>query len=165
MEILKLNHLAYRCRDAEETRRFYEDVLGLPLAHVVKEDYVPSTREHCPFVHIFFKLDDGSYIAFFDLGDRKTTAADPQTPLWVNHVAFEVASLEKLLDYKRRVEAAGVEVLGPTDHGFVKSIYFFDPNGVRLELTCWTADAAYMKQKEAEAHAALAAWTDARKTA
>lgn len=165
MDILKLNHLAYRCRDAEETRRFYEDVLGLPLAHVIKEDYVPSTHEYCPYVHIFFKLDDGSYIAFFDLGDGKATDPDPQTPRWVNHVALEVASREKLLEYKRKVEEAGVEVIGPTDHGFVNSIYFFDPNGVRVELTCWTTDTAYMKKKEAEAHAALAAWTNSRKTA
>jgi glyoxylase I family protein len=164
MDIRKLNHLAYRCRDAEETRHFYEDILGLPLAHVIKEDYVPSTREYCPYVHIFFKLDDGSYIAFFDLGDGKAANPDPQTPRWVNHVALEVATEEKLLEYKRKVEASGVSVIGPTDHGILKSIYFFDPNEVRVELTCWTVDAAYMKKKEDEAHADLAAWTG-RKTA
>lgn len=159
MDIMKLNHLAYRCRDAEETRHFYEDILGLPLAHVIREDHVPSTGEYCPYVHLFFKMADGSYIAFFDLGDGKATTPDPATPAWVNHVAWTVPSLEVLRRYKERLAAAGIEVLGPTDHGFVQSIYFFDPNGVRLELTCWTEDEAYMKAREAEAHAKLAAWT------
>lgn len=159
LEIAKLNHLAYRCRDAEETRHFYEDVLGLPLAHVIREDHVPSTGEYCPYVHLFFKLGDGSYIAFFDLGDGKASAPDPATPAWVNHVALTVPSLDTLLRFKGRLATAGIEVLGPTDHGFVKSIYFFDPNGVRLELTCWIADEAYMTAKEGEAHAKLAAWT------
>src|SRR3546814_19959664 len=66
--INKLNHFAWRCRDAEETRRFYEDLLGLPLVHVIKSDPVPSTGEYCPYVPIFFAMRDGSFITFFDLG-------------------------------------------------------------------------------------------------
>lgn len=159
MEIRKLNHLAYRCRDAEETRHFYEDILGLPLAHVIREDHVPSTGEYCPYVHLFFKMADGSYIAFFDLGDGKAGAPDPETPRWVNHVALEIDSLKALLAYKRKLEAAEVEVIGPTNHGFVRSIYFFDPNGVRVELTCWTVGTDYMAAREEEAHAKLDAWT------
>lgn len=159
MEIRKLNHLAYRCRDAEETRRFYEDILGLPLAHVIREDHVPSTGEYCPYVHLFFKMADGSYIAFFDLGDDKAGTPDPETPRWVNHVALEIDSENALLAYKRKLQAAGIEVIGPTDHGFVKSIYFFDPNGIRVELTCWTVGSDYMQARAEEAHAKLAAWT------
>src|SRR5213594_3684345 len=64
-----LHHFAWRCRSAEETRRFYEDLLGLPLVHVIRSERVPSTGEHCPYVHIFFRLGDGSHVAFFDLGD------------------------------------------------------------------------------------------------
>src|SRR3546814_6918451 len=75
-ELNKLNHFAWRCRDAAETRRFYEDLLGLPLVHVIKSDHVPSTGEYCPYVHIFFAMRDGSFIAFFDLGDGKATAPD-----------------------------------------------------------------------------------------
>ncbi len=60
---------AWRCRDAEETRHFYEDILGLPLVHLVQADNVPSTGEYCPYVHIFLRLRDGSHLAFFDLGD------------------------------------------------------------------------------------------------
>lgn len=153
-----LHHFAYRCRDAEETRAFYEDLLGLPLAHVITADHVPSTGEYCPYCHIFFQMTDGSYVAFFDLGDGTATVPDPETPGWVNHLALEVESEEKLLDAKARLEAAGVEVLGPTDHHIIKSIYFFDPNGIRLELTCQTVSDGHMADAATRAHADLAAW-------
>ena len=64
-----LHHYAYRCRNAE-TRSFYEDLLGLPLAHVIQADEVPSTGASEPYVHLFFEFGDGSYIAFFDLERR-----------------------------------------------------------------------------------------------
>ena len=154
----KLHHFAYRCRNAEETRAFYEDVLGLKLAHVIKADTVPSTGEYSPYFHIFFELGDGSYVAFFDLGDDQATVPDPQTPSWVNHLALEVAGEAELEAAKSRLIDAGVEVLGVTDHGFVKSIYFFDPNGIRLELTCRMIGEEGMATKAAEAHAGLDAW-------
>jgi hypothetical protein len=75
-----LHHFAYRCRDAEETRHFYEDILGLPPVHLVRADKVPSTGENCPFVHIFFQMADGSHIAFFDLGDDVKAEPSPNTP-------------------------------------------------------------------------------------
>src|SRR5690625_4261612 len=84
--INSLHHFAWRCRDSEETRHFYEDILGLPLVHVIKSDHVPSTGEYCPYVHIFFQMRDGSYIAFFDLGDNTVAAPSPNTPSWVNHL-------------------------------------------------------------------------------
>ncbi len=154
----KLHHFAYRCRNAEQTRAFYEDVLGLKLAHVIEADEVPSTGETSPYCHIFFELGDGSYVAFFDLGDDTATVPDPETPSWVNHLALEVGGEAELEGAKARLEGAGVDVLGITDHGFVKSIYFFDPNGIRLELTCRTMGETEMAQKAAEAHAGLDAW-------
>ena len=154
----KLHHFAYRCRNAEETRAFYEDVLGLKLAHVIEADTVPSTGEYSPYFHIFFELGDGSYIAFFDLGDDRAAAPDPETPAWVNHLALEVADEAALEAAKARLDDAGVEVLGITDHGFVKSIYFFDPNGIRLELTCRMTGKTEMAEMAAEAHAGLDAW-------
>ena len=157
--IKSLHHWAYRCRDAEETRQFYEDVLGLRLAHVVSADIVPSTGEYSPYVHIFFEMADGSYVAFFDLGDGEITQRDPGTPRWVNHLALEVADEAALETAKARLEAAGVEVLGITDHEFVKSIYFFDPNDIRLELTCRIAGRDELEKKAAEAHGLLAEWT------
>ncbi len=157
--VRRLNHFAWRCRNAEETRHFYEDILGLPLAHVIKADYVPSTGEYCPYVHIFFKMADGSYVAFFDLGDGGATVPDPDTPSWVNHLALEVGSADELVAAKARLEAHGIPVLGPTDHHIILSIYFFDPNGLRVELTTRTASDDYMVQAERDAHDQLRAWT------
>jgi catechol 2,3-dioxygenase-like lactoylglutathione lyase family enzyme len=154
-----LHHWAYRCRDAEETRRFYEDVLGLPLVHVIRADNVPSTGEYCPYVHIFFRMRDGSYLAFFDLGDDAASAPSPNTPAWVNHIALRVDSVGAVEEAKRRLEAAGVSVLGVTDHHFIKSIYFFDPNGIRLELTAYTGPDEYVAKKERSAREECAAWT------
>jgi len=156
--VLGLHHYAYRCRDAEETRQFYEDVLGLPLVHVVKEAFVPSTGEKTPFAHVFFELKDGSCIAFFDLGDNVKPEPSPNTPPWVNHLALKVPSVRDVEIMKARLEAHGVNVLGITDHGFVKSIYFFDPNGIRLEFTAETATQDELKEYARTAHSALAAW-------
>ena len=76
--IHQLHHFAYRAKDAEETRHFYEDILGLPLYHIIQSDDVPSTGEYCPYTHFFFRLQDGSFIAFFDLGDDEAAAAVAQ---------------------------------------------------------------------------------------
>jgi glyoxylase I family protein len=157
--IQQLHHYAYRAKDAEETRHFYEDILGLPLYHIIQSDVVPSTGEFCPYTHFFFRLQDGSFIAFFDLGNDEAALPSPNTPLWVNHISFRVDSQQALRDMKARLEAHGVEVLGITDHHIFHSIYFFDPNGVRLELTAQLADEFQMLQESKTAHARLAEWT------
>jgi glyoxylase I family protein len=154
-----LHHYAYRCRDAEETRRFYEDILGLPLVMTMKLDHVPSTGEYCPYVHIFFEMGDGSCIGFFDLGDNTKPLPSPNTPPWVNHIALKMQSVDDVLAAKARLEAAGVAVLGITDHGFIQSVYFFDPNGIRLELTAETTSSEEMARFKGEAHGLLATWT------
>jgi len=158
-DIRGLHHFAWRCRDAEETREFYEDILGLPLAHLIRQDHVPSTGEYCPYVHIFFRMADGSFIAFFDLGDDEASLPSPNTPAWVNHIALEVGSLEEIMQAKKRLEEAGVKVLGITDHEIVKSIYFFDPNGFRVELTVPTVPQSVMDAHATVAHRELARWT------
>jgi len=157
--IHQLHHYAYRAKDAEETRHFYEDILGLPLYHIIQSDVVPSTGEYCPYTHFFFRLQDGSFIAFFDLGDDQAALPSPNTPLWVNHISFRVDSVQALEDMKARLQAHGVEVLGVTDHHIFHSIYFFDPNGVRLELTAQLADELQMMKESQTAHARLAEWT------
>jgi glyoxylase I family protein len=157
--IQQLHHFAYRAKDAEETRHFYEDILGLPLYHIIQSDVVPSTGEYCPYTHFFFRLQDGSFIAFFDLGDDQASEPSPNTPEWVNHISFRVDSMQALLDMKARLEAHGVEVLGVTDHHIFDSIYFFDPNGVRLELSAQRADEFQMLQESRTAHARLNEWT------
>jgi glyoxylase I family protein len=160
--IHQLHHYAYRAKDAEETRHFYEDILGLPLYHIIQSDYVPSTGEYCPYTHFFFRLQDGSFIAFFDLGDDQAAEPSPNTPKWVNHISFRVDSVDALKAMKARLEANGVEVLGITDHHIFDSIYFFDPNGVRLELSAQRADEFQMLEESKTAHARLAEW-NARK--
>jgi glyoxylase I family protein len=162
--VQQLHHYAYRARDAEETRSFYEDVLGLPLYHIIQSDVVPSTGEFCPYTHFFFRLQDGSFIAFFDLGDDTAAEPSPNTPKWVNHISFRVNTVADLEAMKARLQAAGVDVLGVTDHHIFKSIYFFDPNGIRLEFTAQLADEFQMLQESKTAHARLREWT-ARKQA
>jgi glyoxylase I family protein len=156
--IQQLHHYAYRAKDAEETRHFYEDILGLPLYHIIQSDHVPSTGEYCPYTHIFFRLQDGSFIAFFDLGDDQGADPSANTPAWVNHIAFRVSQVSDLEDTMARLKAHGVDVIGVTDHHIFKSIYFFDPNGIRLELTAQLADEFQMMQESTTAHARLQEW-------
>lgn len=153
-----LHHFAYRCRDAEETRHFYEDILGLPLYHIIQSDYVPSTGEFCPYTHIFFRLTDGSFVAFFDLGDDHKSEPSPNTPAWVNHLALRVDTEAELERIKARLQQHNVEVLGVTDHHIFKSIYFFDPNGIRLELCAQLASELEMLEQSKHAHSQLAEW-------
>ncbi len=157
--IQQLHHYAHRARDAEETRHFYEDILGLPMYHIIQSDHVPSTGEYCPYTHFFFRLQDGSFIAFFDLGDDEAALPSPNTPAWVNHIAFRVNNLGELDAMKARLQAHGVDVIGITDHHIFKSIYFFDPNGVRLELSAQVANEFQMLKESTTAHARLDEWT------
>lgn len=154
-----LHHFAYRCRDAEETRHFYEDILGLPLFHYIQADIVPSTGEYCPYVHIFFRMTDGSCLAFFDLGDNVRSEPSPNTPQWVNHIAMRVDTVEQLAKMKARIEAHGLDVLGVTDHRIFKSIYFFDPNGIRLELCVQLASNTQMLSEQKGVQEKIAAWS------
>ena len=78
--VLGLHHYAYRAKDAEETRHFYQDILGLPLYHIIQSDHVPSTGEYCPYTHFFFRLQDGSYIAFLTLATTKPRCPPPIHP-------------------------------------------------------------------------------------
>jgi catechol 2,3-dioxygenase-like lactoylglutathione lyase family enzyme len=155
-----LYHYAHPCRDAEETRAFYEDLLGLPLVVFMQADRVPSTGDKGPYAHMFFAMGDGSYVAFFDLGKGEMPAPSPNTPDWVQHFAMEVGSVEEVLAMKQRLEAGGVEVKGLVDHDFIKSIYFFDPNGLRLEVTARTERPGILEAAARDAHAALRQWTE-----
>ena len=126
-----LHHNAYRCRDSEETRQFYEDFLGLPLAGSLEIGKTKTGRK-TQVLHTFYEMDNGSYLAFFE---------DPGTPFDFKeqrdfdlHIALEVehSVLEPMLAKGR---AAGIESRGIADHNFIQSIYFRDPNGYVIELT------------------------------
>ena len=128
------SHVAYRCKDAKQTAEFYTKVLGLEYQMAVSEDRVPSTNERSPYFHLFFRMDDGSCVAFFELPDSPQMGRDDNTPKWVQHLALRVDDEETLIARKKHIESFGIEVIGPIDHTICKSIYFFDPNGHRLEL-------------------------------
>ncbi len=89
-----------------------------------------------PYMHLFLDAGDGNVLAFFELPTKPEMGRDPNTPIWVQHIAFKVKDRDTLIAFKDHLEANGVEVLGVTDHSIFHSIYFFDPNGHRVELAC-----------------------------
>ena len=159
MLIQRIHHVAYRCNDARETVEFYREMLGMEFMLAFSEDHVPSTKEPDPYMHVFLDAGGGNVLAFFELPTRPPMGSDPNTPAWVQHIAFEVDTLETLMDAKRRLEAQGIEVLGPTDHGLFKSIYFFDPNGHRLELAANVGTAQQLARAPEVAPAMLEEWS------
>jgi len=155
----RLYHFSFPCRDGEETRKFYEDILGMPLVACMMADKVPSTGEEKPYSHFFFEMGDGSYLAFFDLGENEMPLPSPNTPDWVMHFAMEVDSVAKVEDMKARLVEAGIKTTDVVDHHFIKSIYFFDPNGLRLEVTARVDEPGFLEQQAREAHDVLNQWT------
>ena len=129
--IRKLHHNAYRCRDSGETRQFYEDFLGLRLAGTLEIKETESGRK-TNTLHTFYELDDGSYLAFFEAPDM--TFEFKHQHDYDLHIALEVEepALEQMM---ARGKARGIETRGISDHGFIRSIYFRDPNGYVIELT------------------------------
>lgn len=134
MNVRKIHHVAYRCKDAKETVRFYKDVLNMDLVLAIAEDQVPSTKAPDPYMHIFLDAGQGNVLAFFEIPNSPAMGRDENTPDWVQHIAFDIGAMDELLSAKAHIEKAGVDVIGPVDHHIFKSIYFFDPNGHRLEL-------------------------------
>jgi catechol 2,3-dioxygenase-like lactoylglutathione lyase family enzyme len=126
-----LHHNAYRCRDSEETRRFYEDFLGLPLTNAFEIKETKSGRKTST-LHSFYRMDDGSCLAFFEAPDMPFEFKRQHD--FDLHIALEVPRdvLEKMM---AKAKAAGIEVRGISDHQFIDSIYFRDPNGYVIELT------------------------------
>ncbi len=134
MEIKKIHHVAYRCKDAKETVEFYRDMLDMDLVLAIAENEVPSTKEPDPYMHIFLDAGQGNVLAFFEIPNSPPMGRDENTPNWVQHIAFELGSMDELLSARERIAGAGIDVIGPVDHHIFKSIYFFDPSGHRLEL-------------------------------
>jgi catechol 2,3-dioxygenase-like lactoylglutathione lyase family enzyme len=158
-----VHHVAYRCSDAKDTVAFYRDVLGMDFLLAIAEDQVPSTGAPDPYMHVFLDAGNGNVLAFFELPNSPPMGRDQATPEWVQHIAFKVADMESLFDAKARVEAHGLDVLGPVHHGIFKSIYFFDPNGHRLELACDIGTPDQMAMLKSVADDMLEEWSVTRK--
>ena len=129
--IKKLHHNAYRCRDSEQTRQFYEDFLGLPLSGTLEINETKSGRK-TNTLHTFYRLDDGSYLAFFEAPDMPFEFK-PQHDYDL-HIALEVEP-PVLQSMMAKGKERGIETRGVSDHKFIHSIYFRDPNGYVIELT------------------------------
>ncbi len=136
--IQNIHHVAYRCKDAKETVEWYTQHLDMKFVLAIAENEVPSTKAPDPYMHIFLDAGNGNVLAFFELPTQKPMGRDENTPAWVQHLALKVDSMDTLLATKEKLVAAGIDVIGPTDHTIFKSIYFFDPNGHRLELAADT---------------------------
>jgi catechol 2,3-dioxygenase-like lactoylglutathione lyase family enzyme len=157
--IRRLHHNAYRCRDSEETRRFYEDFLGLRLAGTLEIKETKSGRK-TETLHTFYELGDGSYLAFFEAPDMPFEFKVQHD--YDLHIALEVdARTQEQMFAKGK--AAGIETRGVSDHGFVHSIYFRDPNGYVIELAAKTpAHDSAMDPATNGAREKLGRWTSAK---
>lgn len=159
-----LHHAGHVTADAAATVDFYSRILGMEFTATVMDDKIPSTGDPFPYLHLFFKMADGSTIAFFE-----SPSLAPPSPVShpaydvFNHTALAARSKEEVDEWARHLEANGIEVVGPIDHGVIYSIYFYDPNGLRLEITVSMQDG--WDDHPAEALDDLAAWEAAKKGA
>ena len=162
MNIKRIHHVAYRCNDAKETVDFYNNVLDMNLILAIAENEVPSTKEPDPYMHLFLDAGNGNVLAFFEIPNSPPMGRDQNTPAWVQHIAFEVDTVNDLLAAKKKIEATGLNVIGPTDHGIFKSIYFFDPNGHRLELAANTLEDGMLEELTRVAPAMIKQWDETK---
>jgi catechol 2,3-dioxygenase-like lactoylglutathione lyase family enzyme len=163
MQSLKIHHAAYRCVDAKATVEWYEKNLNMKYLLAFAENHVPSTKAPDPYMHVFLDAGQGNVLAFFELPNSPPMGRDPNTPNWVQHIAFEVDSMQTLLKFKDNLEAAGIEVIGPINHTIFKSIYFFDPNGHRLELAVNTGTAEIYEKLDAVKWDMLNEWAQTKR--
>ncbi|MBL6791236.1 MAG: VOC family protein [Methylophilaceae bacterium] len=134
--IKKLHHAAYRCKDSEETRKFYEDFLGLPLVHAFEINETKTGRK-TSVLHTFYKMDDDSYLAFFEAPNQPFNFINQHD--FDLHIALEVTP-SVLTEMYEKGKRNNIETRGISDHGFISSIYFRDPNGYVVELTAKNTD-------------------------
>ena len=149
-----LHHNAYRCRDSEATREFYEDFLGLPLMLSFEIEQTKTGRES-KVLHSFYQMGDGSFLAFFE---------EPGEPFEFKqqrdfdlHIALEVEH-DYMLEMMEKGEKENRETRGVSDHEFIHSIYFRDPNGYVIELAAKTDSHNSATFSSTAAHTTLAQW-------
>ena len=165
--VLGLHHSAYRCRDSEETREFYEDKVGFPLVMALELDQQAPTDQDVRYMHIFFDIgsndpDQPNYLAFFEVPDRADDNPDELFKRrWGMDLHFAMRAPDHAAVYRLRGRLIdhGIEVEGPVAHGMVTSIYFHDPNGYRLEFAAEDeTEKVEMEAHRRNAHKHLRAW-------
>lgn len=155
-----IHHMAFRCRDAAQTRWFYEEVLGLPLTMAMVFDEEPGSGRKVDYMHLFFQMGDGNFIAFFDAPDDADEMMFRPKHGFDVHLAFEVDTEEELKAWRRRINKAGRPCFGPINHEFIHSIYMYDPNGIQVEITI--KDKRYdaiVEADKAQVDDVMKAWT------
>ena len=169
VKALGLHHSAYRCRDAEETRAFWEDKVGFPLKMSLEIEEHPVTGEDVRYMHIFFDIgshsdEESNYLAFFDVPEREGDDPDELfKERWGMdlHMAMRVKNHQELQGWADHLREQGIEVEGPVGHGFCSSVYFHDPNGYRWEFTTENAEEKQTFDNfEHTAHKQLRDWTE-----
>jgi glyoxylase I family protein len=159
-----LSHMAFITRDTAATADFYTRVMGMELVNAVLDDAIPSTGEPIPYFHSFFRMADGSTIAFFEAPELPPLAPPPH-PAYdtFQHLAMQVPTTDEVDRWHGWLGQHGVEVLGPVDHKIIYSIYFHDPNGLRLEITAPTSPT--WNDNAGAAQASLADWQTVKERA
>jgi catechol 2,3-dioxygenase-like lactoylglutathione lyase family enzyme len=162
---MMLNHAAWVTHDVEATARFYIDIMGMDLASTVYDDSVPSTGDAFPYFHVFFRMQDGSTIAFFEAPGLPPRPEMPHPAYDIfDHIALQAADRAEVDRWAEWLKSNNISVIGPTDHkGLIYSIYFHDPNGLRLEIT--TPIDADWNRHEKQGRADLDMWCEAKKKA
>ncbi|MBS0520951.1 MAG: VOC family protein [Proteobacteria bacterium] len=163
---LRLHHNAYVCADQERTRRFYEDVLGLPLLATWIEDgeFPDFPGRRVSYSHTFYGIADGGALAFFAFADPEIAAAYKanRQPLFV-HIALAVTEAGQQ-ELQRRLDAAGLPVT-VREHGYCRSIYVEDPDGLLVEFTADAPDVEQINARQREtAHETLRRWSAGDRT-
>jgi catechol 2,3-dioxygenase-like lactoylglutathione lyase family enzyme len=160
-----LHHAAWVTHDVQATADFYTRIMGMELASTVYDDRVPSTGDAFPYFHIFFRMQDGSTIAFFEAPGlpERSEITHPAYAIF-DHIALQAKDRDEVGRWHNWLVANGVAVIGPTDHkGLILSIYFHDPNGLRLEITT-PLDSEWNKHTK-QGYADLEMWVAAKKSA
>ena len=163
IDIEQIHHVAYRCKDAKETVEFYKHYLNMDFLVAIAEDKVPSTKAPDPYMHLFLDAGNGNILAFFELPNSPEMSRDLNTPVWCQHIAFRIKNEQALIAAKAELEEKGLDVVGITKHGIIESIYFFDPNGHRLELTYVCGTTEQMAELKEVAPLMLEEWSKTKK--
>ena len=163
MKLQGVHHVAYRCKDAKETVEWYGKYLDMNFILAIAEDQVPSTKEPDPYMHVFLDAGNGNVLAFFELPTKPEMDRDRNTPSWVQHLAFKMDTMATQKAVKEKLEADGIEVLGPVDHTLFQSIYFRDPSGHRIELAVDSGTPEMMARLDAVKWDMLNEWAETKK--